>query len=428
MEATIKNWIDGGAKWTLERIDPAVYTHGGKSHQNWIRRLTLDEYIATVRAATGVNTGKKARAMLPPDLRADGFSNTAYNLNVDLKHINAYAQLARHVVSQMDVTSFAKRFSSKRSFTDKDMHAFIEKLGRWVLRGPLEEREIVQYRGITTTVVANGGNYDKAVGLVIEAMLQSPRFIYRVENQQSSGRVNNHELAVRISYLIWGAPPDKALNDAADKGDLGDASKLQSHVQRMLKDPRAVNRSVQFLSEWLNLDHLGNLRPNKKKFPNWTPGLAADMRLETIEFFKEVVWKQNRPLSDLFNTQLTFLTPALAKHYGLPVSQNGGDLPRYDLTKIPARGGLLTQGSVLTRGGDEAAMVTRGLFVMHDLLRGVVKDPPPCVDTSPVPSKPELTQRAIAEQRIANKKCGGCHGKFEPLAFGLERFDGLGCI
>ncbi len=139
-----------------------------------------------------------------------------------------------------------------------------------------------------------------------------------------------------------------------------------------------------------------------------------------------MVWKQNRPLSDLFNTQLTFLTTALAKHYELPVSQNGGDLPRYDLTKIPARGGLLTQGSVLTRGGDEASMVTRGLFVMHDLLRGVVKDPPPCVDTTPVPSKPGLTQRAIAEQRIANKKCGGCHGKFEPLAFGLERFDGLG--
>ena len=425
-KAQLKQWIEGGAKWTLERIDPAVYIHGEKSYQNWVRRLTLEEYIATVHTATGVNVAKEARTMLPPDLRADGFSNTAYNLNVDLKHIDAYSQLARHVVTQMDVASFAKRFSNKRSFTDKEMRAFIKKIGRWILRGPLEEREIAQYRGITTTVVANGGNYDKAIALVIETMLQSPRFIYRMENQQGGGRVNNHELAVRISYLIWGAPPDKLLNDAADKGELDDASKLQSHVQRMLKDPRAVNRSVQFLSEWLNLDHLDNLRPNKKKFPNWAAGLAADMRSETIEFFKEVVWKQNRPLSDLLNAQLTFLTPALAKHYGLPVLQNGRDLLRYDFTKIPARGGLLTQGSVLTRGGDEASMVTRGLFVMHDLLRGVVKDPPPCVDTTPVPSKPGLTQRAIAEQRIANKKCGGCHGKFEPLAFGLERFDGLG--
>ena len=71
-------------------------------------------------------------------------------------------------------------------------------------------------------------------------------------------------------------------------------------------------------------------------------------------------------------------------------------------------------------------MVTRGLFILHDLLRGVVKDPPPCVDTTPVPTRAGLTQRAISESRLANQACGGCHKKFEPLAFGLERFDGLG--
>ena len=77
-------------------------------------------------------------------------------------------------------------------------------------------------------------------------------------------------------------------------------------------------------------------------------------------------------------------------------------------------------------GGDEASMVTRGLFILNDILRGVVKDPPPCVDTTPVPSEPGLSQRIIAERRIANSSCGGCHSRFEPLAFGLERFDGLG--
>ena len=86
----------------------------------------------------------------------------------------------------------------------------------------------------------------------------------------------------------------------------------------------------------------------------------------------------------------------------------------------------MTQGSVLTVGGDDASMVTRGLFVMHELLRGVVRDPPPCVDTTPVPSKPGLTQRMISESRIANQRCTVCHSRFEPLAFGLEKFDGLG--
>ncbi|MEC5128908.1 DUF1588 domain-containing protein [Verrucomicrobiales bacterium BCK34] len=96
------------------------------------------------------------------------------------------------------------------------------------------------------------------------------------------------------------------------------------------------------------------------------------------------------------------------------------------MSKEPTRGGILTQGSVLTIGGDEASMVTRGLFVLNDLLRGVIKDPPPCVSTVPVPSEPGKTQRTIAMERVASKSCGACHVRFEPLAYGLERFDGLG--
>jgi hypothetical protein len=152
------------------------------------------------------------------------------------------------------------------------------------------------------------------------------------------------------------------------------------------------------------------------------------MRGETLAFFEEVVWKQQRPLADLLNAQVTFATPRLAKHYRLPADKlpAGEGLARIDISSVPGRGGLLTQGSVLTVGGDDASTVARGLFVMHELLRGVVRDPPPCVDTTPVPTKPGLTQRAIAEARLANQACTGCHAKFEPLAFGLEKFDGLG--
>jgi hypothetical protein len=196
----------------------------------------------------------------------------------------------------------------------------------------------------------------------------------------------------------------------------------------MLQDRRSVERSRQFVSEWLNLARLENLRPSPQKFPDWNAELAADMRNETLAFFEEVVWKEKRPLADLLSAQFTFVTPRLAKHYGLPLDKlpPGDDLTRYDLSSVPGRGGLLTQGSVLTVGGDDASTVTRGLFLMHELLRGVVRDPPPCVDTTPVPTKPGLTQRAIAESRIANKNCAGCHSKFEPLSFALEKFDGLG--
>jgi len=170
------------------------------------------------------------------------------------------------------------------------------------------------------------------------------------------------------------------------------------------------------------------LRPSEPRFPDWHAQIAADMRRETLAFFEEIVWEQERPLGDLFNAQVTFLTERLAEHYRMPEVKRGGgnELQRYDLSDVPSRGGLLTHGSILTVGGDEASMVTRGLFVMRQLLRGVVRDPPPCVDTTPVPSKPGRTQRAVAQSRLADSRCAGCHSKFEPLAFGLEKFDGLG--
>ena len=421
----LKKWIDSGAKWTGDYIDPADYAHRTQVAQNFIRRLTIPEYIATVRAATGVDISVEARRLLPPDLRADGFSNTAYNLNIDLKHVGAYAQLASTIVDRMDVAKFAKRFSKNRSLTDKPMRAHIESIGKWMLRGPLEGYELDAFRGISTTVASAGGDFDEAVRYILEAMLQSPRFIYHMEDQRDT-QPSDHELAARISYIVWGAPPDSQLITAAERGELQDPSGLDSQVRRMLKDARAVDRSVQFLNDWLHLGRLDNLSPNKKRFPDWDQGLASDMRNETIEFFKEVVWKQKRPMADLLNAQVTFVTPGLATHYGLkPVSNI--DVPaRYDLSKTAARGGLLTQGSVLTIGGDDASMVTRGLFVLHDLLRGTVKDPPPGTDTTPVPSQPGVTQRSVAIDRIRAKACGGCHSKFEPLAFGLEKFDGLG--
>ena len=256
-------------------------------------------------------------------------------------------------------------------------------------------------------------------------MLQSPRFIYRIESHNTGSLVSNNELAVRLSYLIWGSSPDLELHKEAKNGKLNNPSKIQYHVERMLKDPRAIEQSIQFLSQWLNLNQLSNLRPDKKHFPKWNFQLAEDMRLETVTFFRDLVWEQDRPLTDLFNAQFTYLTPALATHYGMQPNNEKG-LKRYDLKKTPSRGGILTQGSTLTMGGDEASMVTRGLFILDNILRGVVKDPPPCVDTTPVSSEPGISQRIIAERRIANSSCGGCHSRFEPLAFGLERFDGLG--
>ncbi|PHQ34693.1 hypothetical protein CEE69_14190 [Rhodopirellula bahusiensis] len=427
-QMVMKGWIDGGAVWSIDMIDPAVYASKPGASDHWIQRLTVLEYIETVRSAVGVNISAEATQMLPPDLRADGFSNTAYNLNVDLKHVEAYSQLAELIVQQMDILKFAKRFSKSRSLnTDATARDFVAKVGEWLFRGPLDEREVSNYSGVLTAVASAGGSFEQGVGLMVEAMLQSPRFIYRIEKHPHGGgshRVSDFELASRMSYILWGGPPDAELLKAAREGQLTDEERCRAEVERMLNDRRAVERSKQFASDWLNLDRLTNMQPNQKRYPGWKPELGRDMRDETLAYFEEVVWKQGRPLNELFDAQFTFATPQLAKHYGL--EPKGDGLRRYDLSNEAARGGLLTQGSVLTIGGDDASMVTRGLFVMRDLLRGVIGAPPPGVDTTPVPPKPGMTHRDVAEDRIRNESCGGCHIKFDPLAFGLEQFDGLG--
>jgi len=416
----LRDWIDSGAEWPSETIDPSVYSNADRPAGNFVRRLTASEYIETVRSTLGVDVSGEASEILPSDVRADGFSNTAYNLNVDLGHVQAYAQLASVAVSRLDVTAF---MGGETELDDDRIGA----LGKQILRSPLTDEEVDVYTELATTVGGAGGDFEETARYLIEAMVQSPRFIYRVEQQRGDGTAwpaDGQELAARLSYTLWGAPPDATLVHAADSGILVQPDEVERQVQRMLEDPRAVARSVDFIDQWLNLNRLANLQPNSEKFPEWDRKLADDMQAETRAYFEELVWQQKRPLADLLNAKFSYLTPELAKHYGL--EPRGSGMRRYDLAETPSRGGILTQGSVLTVGGDEASMVARGLFILRDLLFGQVGAPPPGLDTTPVPTAPGITHRASAMVRVDSPSCGGCHSRFEPLAFGLEKFDGLG--
>ena len=116
-----------------------------------------------------------------------------------------------------------------------------------------------------------GGSFEEATRYMIEAMLQSPRFLYRIENQVGDGTawpVGQYELATRLSYMIWGrsSPPDEQLMKLADEGKL-DRAEVEKQAQRMLDDPRAIEHSKQFIIEWLDLNRLANLSPNPKKIP-----------------------------------------------------------------------------------------------------------------------------------------------------------------
>ena len=429
-KALLKQWIAEGAEWSVEYVDPAVY-RSPPAAGRWIRRLTTGEYIETVRSVFQVEIGAAARERLPVDRRADGFANTAYNLNVDFGHIDAYAKLSEIVAGQVDARKFAKPYAVNRTHTDRNWRPLIEKMGRRIFRGDLDEEEIAVFRGIASTAALTGADFETSVRYVIEAMIQSPRFLYRLESRamRQPGplpleRRDPFEMATRISYAIIGGPPDEKLFQAAMNRNLETEKQVRAQIKRLWEDPRCIDRSLDFVTEWLDLDRLEHLNPDQKRFPNWSSELAADMRRETLETFRDWVWERDGPLAGLLNVPYTYASPRLTRHYNLTPKKSAW--AKYDLSKDKTRGGILTHGSVLTVGGDNASMVTRGLFVLRDLLFSEVGDPPPGLDLTPVPTRAGLTHRDVAIERIENESCGGCHRRFEPLAFALERYDGLG--
>jgi hypothetical protein len=233
----LRQWLDAGADWPLDVLDPATYAHAQGSQAVFVQRLTVPEYIETVRSTLRVDIAKEARALLPRDLRADGFSNTAYNLNVDLPHVDAYAKLAETIVGRIDIKALAKGHTNSRELSDENMTKIIVPVGRLLLRGPLSKEEVGLYCGVSTSVAGAGGNFEEAVGSILEAMLQSPRFLYRIEHQTGDGvsrPVDTYELASRLSYVLWGGPPDDELLKAAEKKAL-DRSGVEAQTRRMLE-------------------------------------------------------------------------------------------------------------------------------------------------------------------------------------------------
>ncbi|MEQ9320613.1 MAG: DUF1592 domain-containing protein [Polyangiaceae bacterium] len=360
----------------------------------FVRRLTVPEYVATVKAVLDVDLAAEAVDQLPADLRADGFTNTAGSLIVTLDHVEVYDELAALTVERItDLPGLIDEHTSCTEMTSACQEELGDSFGKLLYRGPIAAEERALLLDIFDDVAAEGEGFDVAVTLVLRAMLQSPRFLYRMEQEAGDGtrELGGYELANRLSYLLWGAPPDDALYAAAASEALTSDDVIEAQVRRMLKDERARLTARRYLVDWLHLDRLDNLQRDPAQFPDWNEQLGRDMKDETVAFFEHLVWDQEAPLSSLFDAQVTFVSPALADHYGLASPGSDGEV---DLSDVAERGGLLTQGALSTVGGNTASMVSRGLYLLENLLCSRVGSPPPGVDTTPPEIEPGNSQRA----------------------------------
>jgi len=399
-----------------EPPDPDVVGPGG------LRRLTIHEYDETIADLVG-DTTRPARAFLPEDARLPFDNDRAAQVpssalvdGAEMLAIDVAARLVADPQRRADVVGCDPP-------DDDCTAAFAARLGRRALRRTLADDEVADFVALAAYAEESGDPW-LGIATIVGAMLQHPEFLYRVETgdavADSPGlfRLRPHELVTRLSYLVVGTTPDDALLDLADlasvEGRAPSTAELREHAERLLDDPRARANVDRFHAMWLGYEVLPH-----------APELADPMRAETRALVDRVVFEERRPWADLLTSEETWLTAALAEHYGLaaPADPDGAWVDYGD----SGRKGLLSHGTFLANGGafGDTSPVMRGLAVSTRLLCQEIGPPPDDVNADDEPG----TEGSCKWDRWAPHRepaCVGCHGQFDPYGWGLEGYDAQG--
>lgn len=408
---------------------------GGEQGGSIVRRLTTVEYVNTVADTLGVDIAADAETRLPADLRADGFSNQVGGLLVTFDHIEAYHDLAGIIVeSKADLAGWITAHSDCLTLGDAACEeSFIERAGLRVWRRPLTADEVASLRPIFAAAAEEGDDFATGAGFVLEAMLQAPQFIYRLEVELPDDgapgdlrTLSDYEIASRLSYLLWSTSPDDALFDAAGAGSLHTEEQIAEQVERMLADPRAKDTAMRYVADWLALDGLPSITRDPELYPEFTVALAEDMREETLRVAEELLWEQRAPFTALLTADFTWATPELAALYGM--ESQGEGWQRYSLDGVEHRLGMLTHAGIqaINGHGNRPSIVERGLFVLGGVLCSTVAAPPADLDIDMSDLEEDRSPRYYSEARLDNPTCNACHGQFDPMGWAFEPFDGIG--
>ena len=279
---------------------------------------------------------------------------------------------------------------------------------------------------------AKRGGFEVGIRTVLEAILASPYFVLRFEKEPTNlkpgqvYRITDVDLASRLSFFLWGTPPDEELQTLAAQGRLSKPGELEKQTRRMLADPRSEALGTRFAAQWFRLQDIDKNRPDPVYFPNFDQNLADLMKQETQTFFYNLV-RENGSLLELYNADYTFLNERLARHYG--ISNVSGSQFRRVQYPDDTRRGILGQGSmlVLTSLANRTSPVLRGKWVMEVLMGTPPPPPPPNVpdleSTAGAKNGKMLTTRQRMEMHRASATCNSCHRFMDPIGLALDNFD-----
>jgi hypothetical protein len=395
-----------------------------------LHRLSRLEYNNTVRDFLGVDSQPADR--FPPDAGGGGgFDNNASTLFVPPILMEKYLAAATEIVAAAKPGLI---FHVRPSETKDGLTAARENL-TWLtaraFRRPAADDEIGSLLALFDATMKQGARWDEAMRQCVRAMLVSPSFLFRVEQDRpgvSPMRVSDWELASRLSYFIWSSMPDETLFVLAREGKLAEAATFEAQVRRMLADPKARTFAENFASQWLRTRELRtSVRPAGNAQPEFTPALRDAMAAEPIEFFHALL-RENRPLTECLDADYAFVNAELAKFYGLSEVKGDG-FQRVALTDR-SRGGVVTMAGVLTLTSfpRRSSPVLRGKWIMEEVLGTPPPPAPAMIKTLPTSDKGRngLTFRQQLEQHRSKAECAACHKTMDQLGFGLENFSPVG--
>lgn len=316
---------------------------------------------------------------------------------------------------------------------------FIDGFGLRAFRRPLSSTEQTRYRGMFdrgAELIASGNAFRDGVQLTLQAMLQSPKLLYRIEagdgkSDAAGALLSGFELATRLSFMLAGTTPDAALLAAARDGSLATPEGLATQARRLVAAPEFEQRALSFHERWMQLDELGTLTKDTTAFPSFSPELVASIRSEAQRFVKAVTLEGDGTVSALLTSRFGFADQKLAALYGLQ-GTFGPELARVDYAPESGRLGLFTQAAFLSSHSSSSSgtsPILRGVFLQRRVACSNIPDPPPGAQMQEPATQPATAIRTTRDYfawKTSMPACAACHSLINPTGFAFEEFDGLG--
>jgi hypothetical protein len=396
-----------------------------------LTRLTQEQYLASIKDLFG---NINLTSIYPTGQSASQFGLAQADVDgSDLDHYQRASELVASTVVG-NATTLAKIAPCATGADARGCaKAFLQGFGTKIYRAPVDATDLDRHLALYDAGAANGG-YAHGIQLLIQGMLQSSRFLYRVELGTSNAvgaqavKLSGYELATRLSYGLWNTTPDDTLLAAAAGGTLATPADVVSQLQRMLKDPRGATMVPHFLSSWIHLPDLNNVAKDATTYPEWNDDLRNAMLTQADDFFNDVLTTKGGTVSALLTSQTVFMNSKTALLYGaaatgLPADGSFQTSQKTDgtisgLLSLPAF--LATQAKA-----SESSPIYRGKFVREQLFCQELPSPPANVPPAP-DVKPGVSTRERLTQHEVDAACSACHSMMDPIGFGFENYDGIG--